>query len=52
MESATKNKIIELINQYKSSTRVIVSNDEAFASTCDQVFVMTEEGKLVKSTNN
>jgi len=52
MDSATKNKIIELINQYKSSTRVIVSNDEAFASTCDQVFVMTEEGKLVKSTNN
>jgi len=52
MESATKNKIIELINQHKSSTRVIVSNDEAFASTCDQVFVMTEEGKLVKSTNN
>ena len=52
MDSATKNKIIELINQHKSSTRVIVSNDEAFASTCDQVFVMTEEGKLVKSTNN
>jgi ABC-type bacteriocin/lantibiotic exporter with double-glycine peptidase domain len=52
MDSATKNKIIELINQYKSSTRVIVSNDEAFASTCDQVFIMTEEGKLVKSTNN
>jgi ATP-binding cassette subfamily B protein len=52
MESSTKNKIIGLINQYKSSTRVIVSNDEAFASTCDQVFVMTEEGKLVKSTNN
>lgn len=52
MDSATKNKIIELINQHKSSTRVIVSNDEAFASTCDQIFVMTEEGKLVKSTNN
>lgn len=52
MESTTKNKIIALLNEYKSTTRVIVSNDESFANTCDQVFSMTEEGKLVKSTNN
>lgn len=52
MESSTKNKIIALLNEYKSTTRVIVSNDESFANTCDQVFSMTEEGKLVKSTNN
>ncbi len=52
MESTTKNKIIALLNEYKSTTRVIVSNDESFANACDQVFSMTEEGKLVKSTNN
>lgn len=49
MEAETKNKVISLLGEYQSSTRVIVSNDETFAEKCDQVFVMTEEGTLVNS---
>jgi len=49
MDSGTKNKVIALLQEYQSSTRVVVSNDEAFATTCDQVLLMTEDGTLVKS---
>jgi ABC-type bacteriocin/lantibiotic exporter with double-glycine peptidase domain len=49
MEAETKNKVISLLGEYRSSTRVIISNDETFAEKCDQVFVMTEEGTLVNS---
>lgn len=48
MEAETKNKVIALLEEYTSSTRIVVSNDEAFASKCDQVFVMTEDGTLIK----
>ncbi len=49
MDATTKSKVIALLDEYKSTTRVIVSNDETFASTCDQVLTMTEEGTLVSS---
>lgn len=48
MEAETKNKVIALLQEYRSSTRIVVSNDELFASKCDQVLMMTEEGTLVK----
>jgi ABC-type bacteriocin/lantibiotic exporter with double-glycine peptidase domain len=52
MEAETKNRVITLLGEYKSSTRVIISNDETFAQKCDQVFVMTEEGTLINSSKN
>lgn len=52
METETKNKVIALLGEYKSSTRIVISNDEAFAAQCDQVLLMTEEGTLVKPFKN
>jgi ABC-type bacteriocin/lantibiotic exporter with double-glycine peptidase domain len=49
MDATTKVKVINLLNENSSSTRVIVSNDESFAKICDQVFLMNEEGTLSKA---
>lgn len=48
MDYGTKEKVIALLREYSHSTRVIVSNDTDFAKTCDQVYIMTEEGNLIK----
>jgi ABC-type bacteriocin/lantibiotic exporter with double-glycine peptidase domain len=49
MDATTKSKVINLLNESASTTRVVVSNDEAFAKNCDQVFIMSEEGTLSKA---
>ncbi|MFM1857128.1 MAG: hypothetical protein RLZ05_188 [Bacteroidota bacterium] len=52
MDYGTKEKVIALLREYSHSTRVIVSNDTDFAKTCDQVYIMTEEGNLIKVEKN
>ena len=49
MDATTKSKVINLLNENASTTRVVVSNDESFAKICDQVFIMNEEGTLSKA---
>jgi ABC-type bacteriocin/lantibiotic exporter with double-glycine peptidase domain len=52
MDHATKEKIIALLRDFTGSTRIIISNDAAFANTCDQVYMMTEAGSLMKVEKN
>lgn len=47
MEAITKSKVTTLLNEYTTTTRIIISNDESFAVTCDQILTMTEDGKLI-----
>jgi ATP-binding cassette subfamily B protein len=47
MEEDNQQQIIQLLQEYTTSTLVVVSNDEDFAKTCDQVWRMTAEGTLV-----
>ena len=47
MEAMAKSKVTTLLNEYTTTTRIIISNDESFAVTCDQILTMTEDGKLI-----
>lgn len=51
MDTNTKNKVLQLLNECSSCTRIVVSNDETFAASCDQLVQMTEEGKLIQVKN-
>lgn len=50
MEGENKNRIIKLLNELDNTTIVVVSNDPEFASTCNQVLRMSEEGRLLPVT--
>lgn len=47
MEEDNQLQIMQLLQEYSNCTLVVVSNDEAFAKTCDQVWRMTAEGTLL-----
>ncbi|NBX10852.1 MAG: ABC transporter ATP-binding protein [Chitinophagaceae bacterium] len=50
MEEENRLQIMELLNELKECTIVVVSNDEDFAKTCDQVWRMSNEGNLIPVT--
>lgn len=47
MEEDNQLQIMQLLQEYSNCTLVVVSNDEDFAKTCDQVWRMTAEGTLL-----
>jgi ABC-type lipoprotein export system ATPase subunit len=49
MEDSSREKIIELLAELKDTTIIVVSNDDEFAATCDQVLQMEGDGRLVKT---
>jgi ABC-type lipoprotein export system ATPase subunit len=49
MEDSNRGQIIELLADLKDITTIVVSNDDAFAATCDQVLLMEGDGLLVKT---
>jgi ABC-type lipoprotein export system ATPase subunit len=49
MEDSNREQIIELLADLKDITTIVVSNDDAFAATCDQVLLMEGDGLLVKT---
>ena len=50
MEEENRLQIMELLNELKECTIVVVSNDEDFAKTCNQVWRMSNEGNLIPVT--
>jgi ABC-type bacteriocin/lantibiotic exporter with double-glycine peptidase domain len=49
MEDSNRGQIIDLLADLKDITTIVVSNDDAFAATCDQVLLMEGDGLLVKT---
>jgi manganese/iron transport system ATP-binding protein len=49
MEDSNRGQIIDLLAGLKDITTIIVSNDDGFAATCDQVMIMEGDGRLTKS---
>lgn len=52
MEDVSRMKIIRLLEEFKNTTKVIVSNDEEFEATCNQVIEFHEDGTATVSKNN
>ena len=52
MEEENRTQIIDLLNELKDCTMVVVSNDEEFASTCNQVWRMSNDGNLISVNTN
>ena len=52
MEEENRTQIIDLLNELKDCTVVVVSNDEEFASTCNQVWRMSNDGNLISVNTN
>lgn len=52
MEEENRAQIINLLQELKESTIVVVSNDEEFANTCNQVWRMSNEGNLIPVNTN
>ncbi|NCW88450.1 MAG: ATP-binding cassette domain-containing protein, partial [Chitinophagia bacterium] len=50
MEEENRLQIMELLNELKECTIVVVSNDEDFAKTCNQVWRMSNEANLIPVT--
>lgn len=50
-ENGPRLQIIQLLNEIKNTTLVVVSNDEDFAKQCDKVLII-EEGCITTLTNN
>lgn len=44
-----RNQIIQLVNEFKNTTVVIVSNDEEFAAQCNKIITMNDEGSVMTS---
>jgi ABC-type bacteriocin/lantibiotic exporter with double-glycine peptidase domain len=49
MEDSNRGQIINLLAGLKDITTIVVSNDEEFAATCDQVMIMEGDGRLTKT---
>lgn len=49
MEDSNREQIINLLAGLKDITTIVVSNDEEFAATCDQVMIMEGDGRLTKT---
>ena len=52
MEEENRTQIIDLLNELKDCTVVVVSNDEEFARTCNQVWRMSNDGNLISVNTN
>ena len=50
LEDGLRRQIIQLLNEIKNTTLVVVSNDEDFAKQCDKVLIM-HEGRITAVTN-
>ena len=48
MEDSNRAQIIQLLSGLREITTIVVSNDEEFAATCDQVLRMEGNGRLTK----
>jgi len=48
MEDSNRAQIIQLLSGLRDITTIVVSNDEEFAATCDQVLRMEGNGRLTK----
>jgi ABC-type bacteriocin/lantibiotic exporter with double-glycine peptidase domain len=49
MEDSNRGQIIDLLAGLKDITTIVVSNDDEFAATCDQVMTMEGDGRLTKT---
>ena len=49
MEDSNREQIIDLLASLKDITVIVVSNDDKFAATCDQILYMQENGSLIKT---
>ena len=48
MEDSNRAQIIQLLSELREITTIVVSNDEEFAASCDQVLRMEGNGRLTK----
>jgi ATP-binding cassette, subfamily B, bacterial len=48
-ESSNRNQIIQLVNEFKNTTVVVVSNDGEFAAQCNKIITMNDEGSVITS---
>jgi ATP-binding cassette subfamily B protein len=51
LENGQRNQIIELLNEIKNTTIIVVSNDDDFAKQCDKILTI-EEGRITTQTNS
>jgi ABC-type lipoprotein export system ATPase subunit len=51
-ETDYRNRLIQLFNEMKNTTLVVVSNDESFAEGCDKVISMEKGTVSVLKTKN
>jgi ATP-binding cassette, subfamily B, bacterial len=51
MSREHRSQILQLLNEIKNTTLVVVTNDEEFIQQCDQVIVMDEDGSINNKTN-
>lgn len=51
MSREHRSQILQLLNEMKNTTLVVVTNDQEFIQQCDQVIVMNENGSINNKTN-
>jgi ATP-binding cassette, subfamily B, bacterial len=51
MSREHRSQILQLLNEIKNTTLVVVTNDEEFIQQCDKVIVMDENGSINNKTN-
>jgi len=49
-ETSQRNQIIQLIKEFQNTTVIVVSNDEEFASQCDKIFTMNDDGSITSKS--
>jgi ATP-binding cassette, subfamily B, bacterial len=51
MSRENRSQILQLLNEIKNTTLVVVTNDDEFIQQCDKVIVMDENGSINNKTN-
>lgn len=51
MSREHRSQILQLLNEIKNTTLVVVTNDQEFIQQCDKVIVMNENGSINNKTN-